>query len=231
MRELVNENLIVNGQRIAQGQHYVCRNQGEPVVLIHGTPSNSFIWRNVVPELVEAGHRVFLFDLLGFGESERPWDPAVDTSVSAQVAVVEALMDHWKLASAHIVGHDIGGGVAMRLALFNRDRVRSLSVIDSVSFDSWPSITWQERIKAGLQKLVDTPDREHRDAFGEQLLTAAYNKEKMQREALPHYLELISGPIGQASFFQHQVRHYDSRHTSTLDDRLSELGEMPVQII
>ena len=78
MRDLVRENILVNGHRIADGSH----GKGEPVVLIHGTPSSSYIWRNVVPDLVAAGCKVHLFDLLGFGVSERPWDQAVDTSVS-----------------------------------------------------------------------------------------------------------------------------------------------------
>ena len=62
MPNLVPENTLILGQRIANGVH----GAGEPVVLIHGTPSSSFIWRNIVPELVDTGHKVHLFDLLGY---------------------------------------------------------------------------------------------------------------------------------------------------------------------
>ena len=79
MTDLLNDNVIIDGQRIACGTH----GTGDPLVLIHGTPSHSFIWRNVVPKLNDTGYRVHLFDLLGFGASERPRDPAVDTSVAA----------------------------------------------------------------------------------------------------------------------------------------------------
>jgi len=44
--------------------------EGPPVVLVHGTPSRAYIWREVVPMLAE-GHAVYVYDLLGFGESER----------------------------------------------------------------------------------------------------------------------------------------------------------------
>jgi len=91
MSDLTTENLLVDGHRIAHGRH----GQGEPIVLIHGTPSSSHIWRNMVPKLVAAQYRVHLFDLLGFGASERPHDQAVDTSVSAQVAILEAMLSHW----------------------------------------------------------------------------------------------------------------------------------------
>ncbi len=225
--ELLTSNVVINGQRIACGIH----GEGNPIILIHGTPSHSYIWRNVAPALEEAGYRVHLFDLLGFGRSERPRDPSIDTSVSAQIDILRGLMTYWKLDSAHIVSHDIGGAIGMRFAIFYPKMVQSLTLIDTVSYDSWPSVTWRERIKSGLEALTATSDSEHRKSFGDQILTAVYNKEKMKKEALAQYLEAISGPIGQASFFQHQVRHYDSRHTEEIDHRLQELAEMPVQII
>ena len=53
MTDLLDDHVIIDGQRIACGTH----GTGEPLVLIHGTPSHSFIWRNVVPKLVTAGSR------------------------------------------------------------------------------------------------------------------------------------------------------------------------------
>ena len=92
-------------------------------------------------------------DLLSFGRSERPGDPKLDTSVSAQVDVLNALMTHWDLDRAHLVSHDIGGAIAMRFAIFHPEKVHSLTLIDTVSFNSWPSPTWRERIKIGLSQL------------------------------------------------------------------------------
>ena len=108
MSHLVPNHVLVNASRIAHGVH----GTGTPVVLMHGTPSSSFIWRNIVPALVAAGHQVHVYDLLGYGLSERPQDPAIDTSVTAQVSVLEGLLEHWGLETAHIISHDIGGGVA-----------------------------------------------------------------------------------------------------------------------
>ncbi len=227
MRHLVQHNSIIGGHRIAHGTH----GDGEPVVLIHGTPSSSFIWRNVVPELVEAGHRVHLFDLLGYGLSERPWDPAVDTSVSGQVPILENLLSLWGLDRTHIVAHDIGGAVAQRFCIFNPRRVKSLTLIDTVSFDSWPSKKTDQQMKAGLEALVKKPDSEHRDHFRGWLLSTVHDETRIRAESLETFVEYISGPIGQGSFFQHQVSHYDHRHTSELNDRLHELSNMPVQIL
>ena len=57
-------------------------------------------------------------------------------------------MDYWGMEAAHIVAHDIGGAIAQRLAIFSPERLRSLTLIDVVSFDSWPS----RRIKAHLYR-------------------------------------------------------------------------------
>lgn len=227
MIKLVPENLIVDGNRIAYGVH----GDGEPIILIHGTPFFSHIWRRVLPNLVAAGFRVHVFDLLGFGHSERPQDPAVDTSVSAQLPVLLDLMRHWQLQRSHIVAHDIGGGVAQQLGVYHPERIETLTLIDSVSFDSWPSRRTREQMAAGLERMLAAGDTEHRRHFGEWILSAAYDHDNLHSGPLETYLDMISGPVGQASLFQHQIRHYDPVHTSRLDERLHELGALPVQIL
>lgn len=97
--QIAPRHILIDGARVAYGVH----GTGEPVVLIHGTPSLSYIWRNVMPGLVAAGYKVHLFDLLGYGLSERPRDPVVDTSMTAQTGVLRALLDHWSLESTHLI--------------------------------------------------------------------------------------------------------------------------------
>jgi len=224
---LVPDNAIVNGFRIAHGTH----GSGEPVVLIHGTPSSSYIWRNVIPGLVDAGYQVQVFDLLGYGASERPKDGDVDTSVTGQVGVLLGLLDAWSLRDAHIVAHDIGGGVAQRLSVFYPARVRSLTLIDSVSFDSWPSERTRQQMTDGLDALISANPADHRARFEGWLLSTVQNTERFRRDALAVYLDLITGSVGQASFFQHQMSRYDPVHTMEVAGRLSELARIPVQIL
>lgn len=227
MKTLADQNSIVNGSRIA----FTHRGEGDAVVLLHGTPSSSYIWRNIAPELLGAGFSVYLYDLLGYGRSERPWDPAVDTSVSAQVPLLRQLMSEWGLERAHLVAHDIGGGIAQRFAIFYPSMVRSLTLVDTVSFDSWPSKRTREQMAQGLDALASAPDNVHRTHFREWLLSAVHHKERFAAGALNDYLDLISGPVGQASLFQHQVAYYDHRHTSEIAPRLGELADLPVQIL
>ena len=132
---LVNQHALIENTRIAHGLY----GDGAPVVVIHGTPSSSYIWRNIMPSLLEAGYKVHLFDLLGYGLSERPQDPATDTSVTGQVPILEGLLALWGLNEAHIIAHDIGGAVAQRFTIQSPERVKSLTMLDVVSYDSWPS--------------------------------------------------------------------------------------------
>ncbi len=227
MTSLVQENVLVDGNRIAHGVH----GDGEPVVLIHGTPFFSHIWRNVMPRLVAAGYRVHVYDLLGFGHSERPRDASIDTSVSGQLPVLLGLLDHWGLESCHLVAHDIGGALAMQLGVYHPIRIRTLTLVDCVSFDSWPSRRTREQMAAGLENLIAASDTEHRRHFREWILSAAFDHDNLMSGPLETYLDMISGTVGQASLFQHQIKHYDPLHTSKLTERLHELGKMPVQIV
>jgi pimeloyl-ACP methyl ester carboxylesterase len=189
------------------------------------------IWRNIAPVLVGAGYKVIAFDLLGYCASERPHASSVDTSVTGQVPVLLGLMDHLNVDTAHLVAHDIGGAVAQRVGVFHADRVSSIALLDVCSFESWPSERTRQQMEAGLDTLIRASAVEHQQHFEEWLLSAVVDEASMRAGSLELYLDLISGPVGQASFFQHQVAHYDHRHTSEISDRLAELGRVPVAII
>lgn len=227
MAHIVDQHAIIRDNRIAYG----VRGEGTPVVLLHGTPSSSYIWRNVVPYIVDAGYKTYVFDLLGYGLSERPWSQTTDTSMTGQVDVLEGLLDLWKLETFHLVAHDIGGGIAQRFGVRAIERLRSLTLIDVVSYDSYPSKRTRQQMSGGLEALIKKPDAAHRAHFREWLLSTHSDEANFDPEALRTYLDIISGPIGQGSLFQHQVAHYDPKHTMEVADRLHVLGQVPVQLI
>lgn len=227
MEPLATDHVLINNTRIAHGVY----GQGQPVVLIHGTPSSSLIWRNVLPKLVAAGFKVHVFDLLGFGLSERPWDPSIDTSISGQVPILEGLLKHWNLDTVHVVAHDIGGAVAQRFAVFSPERVRSLALIDVVSFDSYPSKRTRQQMDRGLESLIKSPTEDHEAHFREWLLSAVHNKDRFVSSSLDTFLGYISGTVGQGSLFQHQIRHYDPKHTMEIAEGLPNLAMLPVKLI
>lgn len=112
------------------------RGAGEPVVFIHGFPTSSHLWCDVVPCMPE-GHRVVVPDLLGYGRSDRPEEH--DVSIKGHAERILALLDTLRISYASIVGHDVGGGIAQYLAIKHPTRVARLALIDSVAFDDWPT--------------------------------------------------------------------------------------------
>ncbi|MEP6492563.1 MAG: alpha/beta hydrolase [bacterium] len=113
------------------------RGAGEPVVFIHGFPTSSHLWSDVVP-LMPPGHRLVVLDLLGYGRSDRPLGR--DVGVHAHADRVVQLLNELRIDRACIVGHGVGGGVAQSLAARHAHRVSGLGLIDSVAFDGWPTL-------------------------------------------------------------------------------------------
>jgi pimeloyl-ACP methyl ester carboxylesterase len=111
------------------------RGAGEPIVFLHGFPTSSHLWSDVVP-LVPKGHRVVVVDLLGYGRSD-PSDTA-DLSLRGHAERVISLLDALGINYATVVGHDMGGGIAQVMAVRHPTRVARLCLIDSIAFDGWP---------------------------------------------------------------------------------------------
>jgi haloalkane dehalogenase len=96
---------------------------GPPVLLLHGEPTWSFLYRHVIPVLADAGLRVIAPDLIGFGRSDKPVDLAAH-SYAGHVAWVRSFaFDALDLRDVTVVGHDWGGLIGLRLATEHSDRV------------------------------------------------------------------------------------------------------------
>ncbi|HEU0129809.1 MAG TPA: alpha/beta fold hydrolase [Mycobacteriales bacterium] len=109
---------------------------GLPVLLVHGVPTSSYLWRDVQRDLGHA-HRTYAVDLAGLGCSERPADGRYD--LATQAALLLGLLDDLGLDRVAVVGHDVGGGVAVNLAAVAADRVAALVLVDTpLHADTWP---------------------------------------------------------------------------------------------
>jgi len=99
---------------------------GPPVLLLHGIPELWYGWRKVIGPLAEAGYRVIVPDLRGFGRSEKP--PEVEDYHPTKLkGDVLGLLDALGRERAFLAGHDAGGGVAWYVAIEHPERVRALA--------------------------------------------------------------------------------------------------------
>ncbi|MFJ9659304.1 alpha/beta fold hydrolase [Streptomyces griseoflavus] len=221
---LLTGHLVVDGVRLA----YRDQGEGPPVIFIHGTPSHTYEWRDVLPHIEADGFRAVAYDLLGYGLSERPVNR--DTSVAAQTVLLGHLLDALDIDRADIVAHDIGGAIGMRFAVAHPERVRRLLLIDSVSYDSWPSPTWRRIIDENPDDFTSMSQDEFDALLTRQLTMTVADESRMTGDVLRAYLEPHSSPLGRVSFFEHQVRHYDAKYTEEISGRLERLT-MPVRIL
>ena len=109
---------------------------GPAVLLLHGCPFASFVWRRLIPQLAPT-HRCIAPDLLGLGDTETP--PGADWSLSAQADTLIQLLDFLGTERAHVLGHDHGGAIAQVLAARHPARVDRLVLTDAEAYDNWPS--------------------------------------------------------------------------------------------
>lgn len=114
---------------------YLRHGQGEPLLLIHGITTYSFMWEAMMPTLTKC-YEAIAPDLLGCGESDKPED--VDYSPLAQARLMVGLLDVLNIHSVHVAAHDIGGAVGQLMAALWPERVKSLTLINTVGYDYWP---------------------------------------------------------------------------------------------
>jgi pimeloyl-ACP methyl ester carboxylesterase len=110
--------------------HFVDEGEGPVVLLAHGNPTWSFLWRKVIARLLPGGVRVVAPDLLGFGLSDKP-PRLADHTLDGHVALVSTLFEALGLRDVTIVGQDWGGPIVTRLAAENPERVRALVLANS----------------------------------------------------------------------------------------------------
>jgi pimeloyl-ACP methyl ester carboxylesterase len=123
------------------GSFVLDQGDGDPVVLLHGVPVSSFLYRKVVPELAGRGLRGVAFDFPGLGLAARP--EGFDYSWGGLARWTGEAIDALGIERCHLVVHDIGGPVGFEWAIGNPERVLSLTalntLVDAASFHRpWP---------------------------------------------------------------------------------------------
>ncbi len=114
---------------------YSVEGEGEPILLVHGIVTYSFIWRNIVPKLAEK-FKVYTVDLLGCGDSDMPLD--ISYSLKNHSVLMKEFLEEVGEEKIHYVGHDLGGGIGQVFAANYPDVLYTLTLVNSVGHDFWP---------------------------------------------------------------------------------------------
>jgi pimeloyl-ACP methyl ester carboxylesterase len=196
---------------------------GQPLILVHGTPSRSYIWRDVAMRLADR-FTVYVFDLLGFGQSERR--EGLDVSISAQSRLLAELVEAWDLEAPSIAGHDIGGAIALRAHLLEGVPFGCIALVDSVVLRPWITPTTRH-VKAHLDVYGTMPARVFEAIVASHLRTATY--QPIDEDALATYLEGWRGEFGQKLYLQKDAQ-LDEDDTTQFEPLLPSI-RIPVRIV
>lgn len=199
--------------------------EGAPLVLVHGTPFSSVIWRRIIPYF--ASHRrVYFYDLMGYGQSEMR--EGQNVSLGVQNEVFAALLDYWGLESPDVVGHDFGGTTVLRAHLLGARNYRSLTLIDPVAVAPWI-----------LPGSLSRHAHRHEAAFAElpaflhRAIVPAYISDAAHKPLLPETMALYAEPwfseSGQPAFWR-QIAQFDEKYTDEVESLYGGI-RCPVMIL
>lgn len=115
------------------GYHYLDEGQGEVVVAVHGNPTWSFYYRNLVIAL-RGDYRVVVPDHIGCGLSDKPGDDAYNYTLTQRIKDFGRLMDDLGLEDINLVVHDWGGMIGMAWAVQHPERIKRLVILNTAAF-------------------------------------------------------------------------------------------------
>lgn len=201
---------------------YDKQGEGEPLVLVHGTPWSSYNWRKIIPALSE-WFTVYFYDLLGYGQSEKQ---VKDVSLGVQNKVLKELLDYWGLSNPKIVGHDFGGTTVLRTHLLNQQNFEKIILIDPVAVSPWGSpffnhVADYEPAFCGLPAYI------HDAVLTRYVEGATY--QPMEQETLQGIKKPWIGEQGQTAFYR-QISQSSQKYTDEIEPLYSNI-QVPVCLL
>jgi pimeloyl-ACP methyl ester carboxylesterase len=146
-----SEYAIVDGLNI----HYLVSGDGDPVVLLHGWPTSSHLWREIIPSLAKSA-MVIAPDLPGFGKSDKPLDVSYTHDFHARI--LDGFLEALNLHKVSVVLHDIGVPIGLLWAVRNTGKLQKLVVLNSLFYpDGCGKLFYTQKISLFRRALMTVP--------------------------------------------------------------------------
>lgn len=197
---------------------------GEPVVLLHGTPFSSFVWRRIARVLAR-DHLVYVWDMPGYGASDK--FAGQDVSLAAQDGVFVDLLDYWGLREPVVVAHDSGGAIALGAHLRRGAQYRRLALLDAVALPPWGSSFFQV-VGEHADVFQQLGPELHRALVGEYIASAS--SPGLHPATLDALLEPWVDERGRLAFYRQVAQHQtNQRYTDEIQDSYDTIT-LPVMV-
>ncbi len=179
--------------------HYVDVGEGDPVVFLHGNPTSSYLWRNIIP-YIQPRARCIAPDLIGMGRSGKP---DIDYSFVDHIKYIEGFIEALDLKNITFVVHDWGSGIGFHYAMRHEDNVKAIAFMESF-VQPWDSYEAMGPQGAALFRQMRTPKLGWdlvvgNNMFVEQILPfasgRALTEEEMEHYRAPFLVEASRKPV------------------------------------
>ena len=193
------------------------------VVLCHGTPWSSALWRPTAERLART-YTVYLWDMPGYGRSSK--DPAHAVDLGVQGELFADLLAEWGLERPHVVAHDFGGAVSLRALLLHGASYASLALVDVVALRPWGSPFFR-LVQEHADVFTQLPPAIHRGAVEAYVRGASHRG--LSADQLETLVEPWSDEEGQHAFYA-QIAQADERFTDDVEPSLGAIT-IPVHVV
>jgi haloalkane dehalogenase len=173
--------------------HYVEAGAGDPIVFLHGNPTSSYLWRNVIPHLAPLG-RCIAPDLIGMGRSGKP---DIEYRFFDHARYVEGFLNALRLCNITLVIHDWGSALGFHYAMRNETNVKAIAFLEAIlmpmpNLQAFP-VEMQEMFQAFRSPDVGWDLIVNQNAFIERVLPGAILR-KLTEEEMSRYREPFLEP-------------------------------------
>lgn len=196
---------------------------GPAVVLCHGTPFSSLLWRPFADELGR-DHTVYVWDMPGYGRSSK--DPEHDVDFSVQAEAFAALLEHWGLDRPHVIAHDFGGAVSLRTHLVVGVPYASLMLVDVVAIPPSGSPFFRF-VHEHPEVLGELPAYIHTSIVHTYIQGASHRG--LRDDDLDALVAPWTGDVGQRGFYR-QIADFDEGYLQENEQRLDRI-DIPVRVL
>ena len=163
--------------------HYIDEGKGETILFVHGTPSWSFDFRNIIKSL-KSSYRCIAIDHIGFGLSDKPEN--YDYSTQNHSRTLEKFVFDRQLENLTLVVHDFGGPIGLNFAIHNSDKVRNIVILNSWLWSSQDDPDFIKLIKVLKSPLLPFLYR-YFNFSPRFILPSSFGDQKLSKQLLRHY--------------------------------------------
>lgn len=204
--------------------HYLEAGEGPVLLLLHGWPTSSWLYRNMIPTLAKS-HRVIAIDLPGFGQSDKVLGDSF--SLNYYLRVLDEFLQKLEIESLSLCVHDLGGPIGLLWAVRNRDRLEKLVLLNTLVY---PQMSWA--VKAfGLATVIPLLNMWLAGPSGirASMRLGVQQKGKLTREVLAPYQKPFEQREARKVLLK-SVQRMSKKGFYEIAENLDKL-EIPVQII